>query len=209
MIPRILHLIWIGDQTKFPGKWTRSWREYHPDWQIHTWGNWFYKSMNWTCKKQMEDYWNAGRFEGVADIMRYEILYRFGGFYADADSECLRPIPDKWRLANLIAMYESETHRPGLVANGFIGSEVRSPVMRDLIDRIAAMDNPLKVKGRKRQAWQVTGPKLFTEVIKSHTNNVHILPSKKMYPTHFLDTVGGDESEAVARQHWGTTKGIY
>ena len=31
---------------------------------------------------------------GKADILRYELLYEHGGFFIDADSECINPLDD-------------------------------------------------------------------------------------------------------------------
>ena len=47
---------------------------------------------------QLQPLAEAKKWEGVADVMRYEILFRHGGFYADCDSVSLRPLDD-WMLA--------------------------------------------------------------------------------------------------------------
>ena len=67
---------------------------------------------------------------GVADIMRYEILFNEGGIALDADSLCLRPLED-WVLESAaFAAWEHEHIRPGLIAAGAMG---RSRAMNFLV----------------------------------------------------------------------------
>jgi len=53
---------------------------------------------------------------GVADIMRYEILFNEGGIALDADSLCLRPLEDWVLEPAAFAAWEHEHIRPGLIA---------------------------------------------------------------------------------------------
>ena len=54
-----------------------------------------------------------------SDIIRLEVLFRFGGVYVDTDVECLRPIDPLLREgADFFAAYM----RPGTVNNAVIGS---------------------------------------------------------------------------------------
>ena len=161
-IPRILHVIWVGDETKRPDAAIRTWRDRHPDWTFMLWGNAELDGVPWRSRRQMEIYRAARRWEGVADLMRYEILCRHGGVYVDADSECVRPLDD-WLLTHrLFAVWESETHRPGLVANGFIGATPGHPVLRALTRKMATMHRPM----RRRSLWRSAGPFLFKKAIR-------------------------------------------
>ena len=49
---------------------------------------------------------------GVADIMRYEILFNEGGIALDADSLCLRPLEDWVLEPAAFAAWEHEHIRP-------------------------------------------------------------------------------------------------
>ncbi len=77
-IPKKLHMIWIGDESKRPDVWMNTWREKHPDWEFRLWGNADLAQNQWTCAKQMELFRKRGEWCGVADIMRYEILHGHG-----------------------------------------------------------------------------------------------------------------------------------
>ena len=47
-------------------------------------------ALQWRCRKQIEVFRARGQWEGVADLMRYEILHEHGGVYVDVRF-CLHP----------------------------------------------------------------------------------------------------------------------
>jgi hypothetical protein len=161
-IPKILHVIWVGDETRRPDSAVQTWRDQHPDWRFMLWGNAELDTRAWRSKRQIDIYRGAGRWEGVADLMRYEILYEHGGVYVDADSVCVRPLDDWLPTLRMFAVWESEQHRPGWIANGFIGVTPRHPVLSSLVQVTAGMDVPM----RRRTPWRSVGPFLFKKLLR-------------------------------------------
>ena len=221
-IPRILHAIWIGDESRRPDRCLNSWRDMHPGWEFRLWGNAEYRGRRWKSHAQMEIFHALGRWEGIADLMRYEILQEHGGVYVDADSICVRPLDD-WLLdLRLFAIWESERHRPGLIANGFIGCIPGHPAMDDLVAATARMARrpfrrswrSLHLKGLRLAfvwdsvpAWQIVGPLLFTRVLRRYpADDVTVLPSVMFLPKHFLDAAERASSMIYSRHEWGTTQ---
>lgn len=47
--------------------------------------------MSFICQQRIDE---IEAFCGKADIMRYEILYKYGGIYLDADSLCLESLDE-------------------------------------------------------------------------------------------------------------------
>ena len=90
VIPKKLHFVWVGDESKRPDNCINTWRHYHPDWEIKVWGNEEYQG-EWVNKAHMEQMWPR-ELNGVADMMRYEILFNEGGITLDADSICLQSL---------------------------------------------------------------------------------------------------------------------
>ncbi|HCT52382.1 MAG TPA: mannosyltransferase, partial [Balneola sp.] len=37
MIPKIIHQIWIGDQSKRPSEMMKTWQDMNPDWEYMLW----------------------------------------------------------------------------------------------------------------------------------------------------------------------------
>jgi mannosyltransferase OCH1-like enzyme len=73
---------------------------------------------------------------GVADMMRWEILERYGGFAVDADSVCVRPLADWLFEPEIFACWENEIARPGLIANGYVYSHPGNRLIRQLVNDI-------------------------------------------------------------------------
>lgn len=214
LIPKKLHMIWVGDETKCPHAWIETWRDQNPQWQFKLWGNRELDGRSWRAQRQIDIYRREQQWAGVVDLMRYEILHEEGDFYADADSECIRPLDD-WLLSlSMFAVYESEKHKPGLVANGFIGAVSGHPALGDIIAQTSRMNSPTRrwswrhMRKMNILPWKATGPRFFTRMIAPHVpQRVAILPSILFLPTHFLDVRQGVEYPAIgyARHHWGST----
>jgi len=155
-----------------------TWKAGHPDWSY----------MLWTEEEISElGLYNQTKFEshpmlsGKADIARYEILFKFGGFFIDADSISIKPLDDLLDN-NFVTVYESEKNRKKLVANGYFGCKPKNRVMFDMINEIRKLDVNRMMH---RHAWETTGPLPFTTVLKKHS--VKILDSETFIPVHFED----------------------
>lgn len=212
IIPKKLHMIWVGAEEKRPDQWIETWRGNHADWEFRLWGNADLETTAWACRKQIEILAAAGKWEGVADVMRYEILHRHGGVYADADLVSVRPLDDWLRETPMFAVWESEEHAPGLIANGFIGAVPGHPALAETIERISRLDDPLKTKRwwfarpKPTAPWKTIGPRLFTKVVQSQPRGqVTILPSVMFLPRHFRDTQEREAEVIYARHFWRTT----
>ena len=83
MIPKIIHQIWVGDQSKRPDSLIQTWIDMNPSWEHILW-----------TEENMPELTNQKQFDamnelaGKADILRYELLNTHGGFFIDADSSC-------------------------------------------------------------------------------------------------------------------------
>lgn len=205
MIPRKLHIVWVGDESKRPDNCINTWRNKNPGWEIKVWGNDDLSGQTWRNAHHMEQFAKRQELCGIADLMRYEILYEHGGLAVDADTVCLKPLPS-WLLdASEFCCWENEHARPGLLANCFVGAEAKSPFIGQIIEDLHAStwdDNLL--------AWQFSGPLRLTEVWQRFEYpNLTIYPSHYFIPRHFTGVQYSGKGHVFARQFWGSTKGIY
>jgi hypothetical protein len=226
-IPRIIHVIWIGDERARPEQNIATWRNNHPAWEFRLWGNAELERVPWRGKRQIDIYRAGGCWNGIADLMRYEILFEHGGVYVDADSTSVRPL-DSWLLApRMIAAWESEKHRPGLIATTFIGSVPQHPALAAIIRATSRMNTPMwrrtwtieRWSGLRPHfryspstpAWEMVGPGFFTKMILPFCpKDVTIVPSVLFLPDHFEDTEERQSScIPYARHYWGTTRHTY
>ncbi len=192
-IPKIIHQIWIGPKPR-PEEWMRTWREQNPDWEYRLW-----TEENLPKLINQKQFDAMRHYSGKADILRYELLYHHGGIYMDADSECLRPLPDSFLQPHFLTFYENEELRPGLICNCAFGSEPNHPILKKMIGKIGKIEDV-----NREPPWVSVGPLLFTKVI-GEDKNVTILPSYRISPTHFEGNSYSGRGKVYAKQHWSTT----
>ena len=204
MIPKILHVVWVGDESKRPDNCIQTWREHNPDWRVQVWGNAELAEYGWINARHMRDMQHR-ELSGLADLMRWEILYHEGGFVIDADSVCKRALPD-WPLeSEAFASWESELMRPGLIASGYVASVPENPFFGQMILDLQAL--PSLGNGR---AWKTTGPQFLTDCHRKYNySGLSIWPSHFFIPRHFTGMRYQADGLVFADQAWGSTLNSY
>jgi len=204
MIPKLLHLIWVGDEARRPDACIASWRDQHPGWTVKVWGNAELRGRDWVNAAHMKAM-AAREWNGVADMMRWEILFEEGGVLVDADSFCVRTLPDWMLECEAFACWENELVRPGLVAAGYFGTVPRNPFVGRLVEGIRA-----QASVTDRMAWESVGPLFLTDTWRREGyQNLTILPSHFFIPRHFTGHAYSGSGPVFARQEWGSTLKLY
>jgi len=219
-IPKIIHQIWFGDQSQRPVDEMDSWKHLNPGWEIKLWTEEEVKREFGRLKNQRQYRRLAKLYErlhpkvpvlqprhylcGRSDIVRYEILYRFGGIFVDADAEALRPLDDFFCHNDSFCVYENENYRPGLLANGYLGATPGNRLMKALIHRIK------KIKDiTADEPWKLTGPTLLTDTVRQlDYKDITIYPSYYFIPQHYSgESYQGDDTRHIyGTQKWGSTR---
>jgi len=122
MLPKILHIVWVGDESKRPDHCIASWRENNPGWTVKLWDNEALAETAWLNERHMRMFADAGSWNGVAHLMRWEILYREGGIAVDAECRCLRPLDESLLEHDCFACWQNEHTQPGLVSTKAVGA---------------------------------------------------------------------------------------
>ncbi len=198
MIPKLLHQIWLGPRPA-PLAWTETWREANPDFTYRLWGDGDLGELGLRNADVYRRYLVEGLYDGAADVARIEILHRFGGVYADADSVALRPLGDaSFMDAGFFAPLEASDEHPGLVTNAFMGAVPEHAVLTRYIEAVSLVKT-------LRPMWRLTGPGALTDVLGSHPYpDVMVLPSWTFFATALSgESVQGGSS--YARHFWSTT----
>lgn len=201
-IPKIIHQIWIGSNPR-PSTLMDTWRDKNPDFEYILWTEEEIKKrgFQFECIDAIN---KMTEIAGKADIMRLEILYRYGGFYIDADSICLEPLDDYFLCKTAFACYENENVRKGLVANGNMGFMPKYRLCRDAIDWILNNDTCPLTTGLR--AWALTGPVLLTNLLETGKyQDFIVFPSHCFLPTHFTGDKYEGHKKVYAFQLWGST----
>ena len=184
----------------------RTWPEKHPDWEYRVYDNDFLIEFPFRNRRLINEYFWRGEYAGVQDLMRYEILFTFGGFMADADSICRYPVDELLDQKTAYTVYDREDVKAAGVSP-FLACEPGNPVVGEIIERLSSLE-PWDLK----KPWRSTGNRFLIEAIKEiGISQVKIWPSHYFIPWHFTtpDRVYTGPDRVYAEQQWGTTRYAY
>lgn len=206
-VPKIIHQIWIGPKPA-PITLMNTWKEKHPDFEYIFWNENEFKTrgMIFECQDKIDE---IEEYCGKTDIMRWEILYKYGGIYIDADSFCIEKLDDEL-LKKSFAGWENETKRPGLIAVGTMGFSAKHPIPKKAVEFIK--QNEVSYAKTGKMAWQNTGPVLLTNIYNEHIDNAkifNVLHSYTFLPHHFTGQEYTGHGKIYAFQEWGSTRNLY
>lgn len=93
MIPKIIHYCWFGNKPKndLLKKCMDSWIALCPDFEIKEWNE---TNTNTYQNKFYKNAFRKKKFAFVADCVRAQVLYKFGGIYLDTDMLLLKPLDE-------------------------------------------------------------------------------------------------------------------
>lgn len=137
IIPKIIHQIWIGKDSipKDYKYYTETWRKLHPDWQLIIWDE---KSLLKEKFSSEDLYFSARSYAERTDLMRYEILKRYGGLYVDMDVECYKTFEQLPYKYDFFANLEPPAinKKRVTIQNAMIGSVANHPIIIDTLLKI-------------------------------------------------------------------------
>jgi mannosyltransferase OCH1-like enzyme len=205
-IPKLIHRAWFGPR-EMPNEYVQygeRWKELNPDWQVIEWGYdnrppLINESLFVNCGNEWTPIAGAAKTTSIiqvaqADLLGYELLYRYGGLYVNTDMEPLRPIPDEFTQMDVLLANEIDDW---LLSNAWMMSAPEQPLIRAVIDAIP--DNI--AKETRSIDWQ-TGPKLLTRIKEEQYPDTPVLPARYCNP--WTDTPWGEpHPDSLCAHHWG------
>jgi len=179
LIPKKIHQVWVG--SPMPAKYDRlrrTWADTHPDWEYRLWTDDDVDSFNMTNRKLFDTIENKG---AKADILRYEIINRYGGIYADTDFLCVKPFDDFLSLDFFGG--SGWTNNP-CTFNGLFGATSGHPILKQVINALS--EKVIKPHNRLDEIHGLTGPDFFSDIVTKymcHSNDrIVIFPKNYFYP---------------------------
>lgn len=207
-IPKTLHCIWIWDLPA-PMKWINSWIEKHPDWKYKLRWN---KELEQTKRinQRAIDVFKANKQRAwVADVMRYEILYRYWWAMHWADSLCLNNISELFEdgYENYAVDTSHKEWNEVLPANinsvaPLYACTYWSRLAKKLIDEIK------KITVFKSAAKTV-GNRLMQRVLNEQERNIKKRPQHYFLPEHYNWYKYQWPDKIYAKHYRGTTRWTY
>lgn len=195
-----MFIIWIGDKPA-PKENIDSWKEKHPHWNFRVVGNEELFGRKWVNQGIIDTYLKEKRYAGVADVMRYELLYREGGFCPPADAYCLENTDELFK-GEAFAVYENEIERPHLLSPLY-ACKKGNEFAKKLVYSLPKL--PPKIKGVSKAPVSVTGNYYMKRMVAKHKPNLVIFPSHYFIPIHHTGRRYEGADKIYAVQLWGTT----
>ena len=133
-IPKIIHFIWLG--SELPDKYIEiinGWKKHNPEFEVWIWDD---KKVE-TFLPQMINkdlYAETDSFGHKSDMLRYEILKRYGGLYADVDFLCNANFSGSHNKYCFYAGICLE--RPVQLNNGIMASMPNHPILDICIEQM-------------------------------------------------------------------------
>jgi mannosyltransferase OCH1-like enzyme len=159
-IPALLHMIWVGDRPMpdYAVANYERWKELMPEWTVRLWKNEDISTEHFP-PETVEQIHACVKGAQKADIMRYFIIERYGGFYVDTDVFPHRSLEPLRHLGKYEVICHDNTITWEYVSIGFFGAIPHSPLFQYACEltRTAVINTPdLHVK---------TGPHLFGKAV--------------------------------------------
>lgn len=182
MIPKIIHQTYKS--ANVPNKLQPhmlSWKRMNPGWVIR-----FYDDeaclefVSREFPQYLEAYRILPKHVERSDFFRYMVVLRYGGMYADIDTECRRPLSELLSPRDtLIAGWENEFPEPYLtemrhyvrnrqILQWVFGAVPGHPALLELCDWISDHATHHFSNNTNRDTLERTGPGIWTDVILKH-----------------------------------------
>ncbi|MDR3469690.1 MAG: glycosyltransferase [Xanthobacteraceae bacterium] len=216
MIPKIIHQTW--KTAEIPAQWVafrQSWRDLHPSWQYRLWTDGDLARLVDESFPELRDLFHGYNTPIMrSDLGRYLVLQRFGGVYADLDSEAVASFDCLTDMKVPVFGVEPSTHaslEPArargfrcVVGNAVMASPAGHPFWAHLlsvISRCRSASGPL----------DATGPYVLTAAVESFAPADD---APRVLPAHVFAAVdnagrsvptGDDALPPLARHHWHGT----
>lgn len=212
MIPKVIHYCWFGHGEMSPmmKKCLKSWKKYCPDYEIIEWNeeNFDISSSEWT-----KEAYEAKKYAFVADYVRLEVLYKYGGVYMDTDQELIKSLDPFLKHSAFIGFMDTKS-----VNTGLMGAEKEHPIIKQLYQYYG--NRHFLVAGKPdlnpNTEW---GTQILLENGFKQNNtyqildyNMHVYPQTYFCPTSCVSIEDCTSKNTVSLHHfamtWRTEKAI-
>jgi inositol phosphorylceramide mannosyltransferase catalytic subunit len=204
-IPKIIHQTWKDENI--PKKWRKSpeeWKRLHPDWKYILWTDASIRAYIEKNRLPLLALHDNFRYQiQRADMIRYIVLYDFGGVYSDLDLYPVKNIEYALTKCDVGKECGSDAYfvysaNIDCYTNAFMVSRKLAPVW---LEAMTAMHAPAPwwAFGKHLQVMTTTGPLMLTEVLRNTTIKFTVLPQKLFNPYNVADDLSAPRKDAILR----------
>jgi mannosyltransferase OCH1-like enzyme len=202
-IPRVIHRVWLDDPMPVTfTEFGQAWDQVMPDWSRIDWRSSKdldrlqlpAQEVRLRSKKVIPHDWK--RF--VADVLRLELLYEYGGLYVDTDVDPYRPM-DELLTGKKVLLVRSPNVSKGYYAitNCVMAAVPRHPFIKALID---GLNEAIRSHGHERLSKMVGPWHLDRTYSRGNWPDVTVVDNwddVTEYITHFWNTARRKRGEGL------------
>lgn len=185
-IPPIIHFIWMGSPpTPAVNAAIESWKRHNPNLEIKLWTEKEIEDFVWSELHSKKFFEEGKNWAEKSDILRFEILYQYGGVYSDTDVVCTNSVEDLLTNdLNFFAGFESNKikrfGRP-LVGCSVLGAARNCPVIKRCLDFSQTAEEAPTIHQHLRSGPGPTSKAAY-EALENGAEGVLVLPCSYLYP---------------------------
>lgn len=198
-IPKIIHVIWINGKINEYGvpqelkKYIVTWIEKHPEWQFKLWTDADVAKIKLDNQDLYDD---ATNFGVKSDILKYEIIYRYGGVYVDTDFECLKPLDIFHHCYDFYVGIQPLDSQYLQLGAALFGATPGHPILKHVIETMKK--SYYSHKGAPAKTGPIHFTRAFFEIANNKLNTIDIA-----FPASYFYPLGAQEkSKDVNRKKW-------
>ena len=201
MIPKVLNFIWIGSEV-LPRIQERvdKFAELNPNCEVKIWNDENIKEFG--IDEQLENSFNHTM---RADLVRFQIIAKYGGAYIDCDMVPISCMEHLFEYDHLVCCNEEQPspHSNGFMSTGFFMAPPNDPIV------VQAAEDVLKCNLKSNNLPFECGPWFFRRIINKVGTEWTMLPTVTMYPVGngslFKQPIDSTNyPDSVMAHYWGS-----
>jgi len=199
-IPKIFHMIWVGPNPlpESHKEFIKGWLELHPGWKLMFWDN---KNVPKLVNQKIYD--DMHNWSGKSNVIRYEVLYHYGGIYLDTDTECLKNIEPLIGGAKLIAILGNH----GKIQSAVLGCSKKHSAYKKIVNDMQTFVKKRGLNRREKYSPSGIGTRYIHDILMA-SSDLLVLNEKDYSivcnPTEVTDsTYIIHHEEKSWKQDWG------
>lgn len=208
-----MHRIWMGsDMPERYREYGDQWAKLNPEWQLWDWDEEAVMDAPWINRDVLHDLYNKSKQPGadmvafythVADVVDYELVFQYGGWYFNTDLKPLRPLSELRYDRNVAAFAnEDDVHAVNMAMYAPKNNYVFKMLIEELPKRYFSMPGAFMNAS--------TGVQLIMSVLEKTIQPVQRFHRNVFNPIHWSEFDYGAEPnvdrdfppETVAVHEW-------
>jgi mannosyltransferase OCH1-like enzyme len=218
LIPKKIHQIWLGP-LQIPvayAEYSKTWQKLHPSWEYKLWRD---KDIeNWDFPSK-DLYNKSSSYQEKSDILRYEILNKYGGLYVDMDYKAIKNFDELHYLYEFYGSIKPPIYEDNKIAitNGIIGSKPNIVILKKTLEFIrehwdaveAGFREEAKHLGKKEAIVNLAINRTGMPFHRAIMSDINFVKRAIIFPPTYMRIMINDKINSFTRFSSMSTKKLY